>query len=134
MESHGRLKEKKLYIYNHYLVTNQASNFLASDFCVLVCYILSSLLQVYQQAGILENSAIIYLILLLLYFSASFLVACSSPPTFKTKSRRNSGHIFPEQSGDPLTRNWTRQPEVYCLFYPKHTTIITTHHCKRTWY
>jgi hypothetical protein len=34
--------------------------------------------------------------------------------------------FFPEQSGDPLTRNWTRQPEVYCLFYPKHTTITTT--------
>ena len=25
-----------------------------------------------------------------------------------------------------MTRNWTRQPEVYCLFYPKHTIIITT--------
>ena len=71
MEGHGNLREKgNVYIY--YLVANQASNFLASDFCVLVCYILSSLLQVYQQAGILENSAIIYLILLLLYFSASF--------------------------------------------------------------
>jgi hypothetical protein len=99
---------------------------LASDFCVLVCF-LSSFLQVYQQAGILENSAIIYLILLFtLFLSKFFLVACSSPPTFKTKSRRNLGHIFPEQSGDPLTRNWTRQPEVYCLFYPKHTTVITS--------
>src|SRR5882762_3928589 len=66
-----------------------------------------------------------YLVLLSLYFSASFWFACSSPPTFETKSRRNFGYIFPEQSGDPLTRNWTRQPEVYCLFYPKHTTVIT---------
>jgi hypothetical protein len=33
--------------------------------------------------------------------------------------------FFPEQSGNPLTRNWTRQPEVYCLLYPKHTTVTT---------
>src|ERR1700676_4174433 len=39
MESHGRLKEKKLYIYIHYLVTKKASIFLASDFSVLVCFV-----------------------------------------------------------------------------------------------
>ena len=66
--------KKRNCIYIHYLVTNQASIFLASDFCVLVCFVLSSLLQVYQQAGILENSAIIYLVPSSLYFSASFLV------------------------------------------------------------
>ena len=76
MEFHGKSwkVEGKEIVYIHYLVTNQASIFLASDFCVLVCFVLSSLLQVYQQAGILENSAIIYLILSSLYFSASFLV------------------------------------------------------------
>src|ERR1700676_5669375 len=98
MEFHGKSwkVEGKEIIYIHYLVTNQASIFLASDFCVLVCFVLSSLLQVYQQAGILENSAIIYLIPSSLYFSASFWFACSSPPTFETKSRRNFGYIFPQ--------------------------------------
>ena len=116
---------KRNCIYIHYLVTNQASIFLASDFCVLVCFVLSSFLQVYQQAGILENSAIAYLILLFTLFLSKFLVACWSPPTFETKSRIYFGYIFPEQSGNPLTRNWTRQPEVYCLFNPKHITVIT---------
>ena len=80
MQSNGPLPQvmegwrKRNSIYIHYLVTNQASIFLASGFRVLVCFVLSSLLQVYQQAGILENSAIIYLVLLSLYFSASFLV------------------------------------------------------------
>src|SRR5882762_5927653 len=38
MEGHGNLREKgNVYIY--YLVANQASRFLASDFCVLVCFV-----------------------------------------------------------------------------------------------
>src|ERR1700692_3896578 len=72
MESHGRLKEKKLYIYIHYLVTSKSKHILGFRLLCSCVFRLSSFLQVYQQAGILENSAIIYLILLLLYFSASF--------------------------------------------------------------
>jgi len=36
------------------------------------------------------------------------------------------GYIFPKQSGNPLTRNWTRQPEASCLSNPKQLTITTS--------
>src|ERR1700692_3003795 len=126
MESHGRLKEKKLYIYIHYLVTKQADSWLQTFvfLCVLFCLVF------FRFANRLVFWRIVLLSISYPRHSISqqvfFWFACSSPPTFETKSRRNFGYIFPEQSGDPLTRNWTRQPEVYCLFYPKHTTVITS--------
>jgi hypothetical protein len=128
MEFHGRSwkSQGKENVYIYYLVANQASRFLASDFRVLVCFVLSSLLQVYQQAGILENSANIYLILSSLYFSTSFWLLAHHHLPLRPSQGEFFGHIFPKQSGDPLTRNWTRQPEVYCLLYPKHITVTTT--------
>src|ERR1700692_4390373 len=93
------MKINCIYIFTTYLLSKQILGFRLLCSCV---FCLSSFLQVYQQAGILENSVIIYLILLLLYFSASFLVACSSLPTFETKSRRNLGHIFPRTIRRPL--------------------------------
>jgi len=126
MESHGRLKEKKLYIYIHYLVTNQASRFLASDFCVHVCFVC---LVFFRFTNRLVFWRIVLLSISYSRHSISqqvFWFACSSPPTLRPSQGELLDTFFPEQSGDPLTRNWTRQPEVYCLFYPKHTTVITT--------
>jgi len=54
------------------------------------------------------------------------LVACS-PPYLWDQVKGESWTYFQTIRRDPLTRNWTRQPEVYCLFYPKHSTIITLH-------
>src|SRR6202790_3454781 len=126
MESHGRLKEKKLYIYIHYLVT-KSKQILASDFCVLVCFVCSVFFR-------FTNRLVFWRIVLL---SISYPCHSISQQVFGLLAhhhlllRPSQGEIldifFPEQSGDPLTRNWTRQPEVYCLFYPKHTTIITAH-------
>jgi hypothetical protein len=110
--------------YIYYLVANQKSRFLASDFCVLVCFVCLVFFR-------FTNRLVFWRIVLL---SISYSHRYNSQQVFGClliitylwdQVKEKFGHIFPEQSGDPLTRNWTRQPEVYCLLYPKHTTVIT---------
>src|ERR1700692_417219 len=101
MEFHGK-SWKVEGIYNHYLVTNQASNFLASDFCVLVCFVC---LVFFRFTNRLVFWRIVLLSISYPRHSISqqvFWFACSSPPTFETKSRRNFGYIFPRTIRRPL--------------------------------
>jgi len=105
MEFHGKSwkvegKKEIVYIYS-LLVTKQADS-LASDFQVLCVFVCLVLFRFTNRLVILENSAYYLSHTLVTLFLSKFLVACSSPPTFRPKSRRELGHIFRrEQSGDP---------------------------------
>ena len=119
MESHGRLKEKKLYIYIHYLVTKQAK-FLASDFSVLVCFVCLVFFR-------FTNRLVFWRIVLLFisyshhYNSQHVFFGCLLITTYlwDQVKEKIQDIFFPEQSGDPLTRNWTRQPEVLLFALPQ---------------
>jgi len=119
MESHGRLKKRNC-IYIHYLVTNQASRFLASDFvflCVLFCLVFS----VYLQAVFWRNSAIIIL------YSRRYnsqQVFCCLLITLPLRPVKRIFDTFSPNNQRPLDQELTRQPEVL-LYFPKHIPITT---------
>ena len=122
-EGHGNFRKREIYIFTSQLLMKK-SRFLASDFCVLVCFCLSSF---FSFANMLVFWRIVLLPILYSHYSNSqqVWVACSSPPTFEIKSRRNLDMSSPNNQMTPWPGTGPDGLRYIVCFTPKHITIIT---------
>jgi len=136
MESHGRLKERNC-IYIHYLVIiKQAYSWLQTFvfLCVFFCLVFFRFTNrlVFWRIVLLSISYSCYPISQQVFFGCLLITTY-----FKTKSRRNLGHIFPEQSGDPWPGTGPGSLRYIVWFTPN--TLPSSHrfsphpHIVRTW-